>query len=563
MRPILIAGVLLFTVLTFYSALWFKSEQIEADVTDRVTEGLAAADASDISLNVDGRHVTLSGVVYDAETEGRYLNVANDTYGALGPVDGLTLQTGGGFLNAVKSPEGITLTGAVPSEAARAALLRAASTSTDGAVVDELTVGAPTGAWTDEASFGLGEIAKLSAGVLSITPDNYLLSGVTDADPDTVKAPLAERAGWQSFISAPAAASDLEGNLASLQGTVAERDSTIIALTAERDTLATSLADMARSRDAALAEQGATAAEIIAQRDTLAGQLRGVTARREVLSQTVAGLAAERDGLQQSVATLTAERDTAVTALADLRASLDDTQSDTAALRGQVSEAQTELDAREATIEGLNGQIADLTGQVTALTGQLQNQAATLNSGEERDATLRAQIAELQSGSAALEADVGALNALVAERDATIADLRAAAPATVASDAATRIAAQCGARATEIVQNAQINFSSGTANISGDSVETLERLTGIALACADRGLAVEIGGHTDSEGSDEDNQTLSERRAQSVAQFMIDRGVPAATLAPVGFGEAQPIGDNATVEGRQQNRRISFDWRAR
>ena len=143
----------------------------------------------------------------------------------------------------------------------------------------------------------------------------------------------------------------------------------------------------------------------------------------------------------------------------------------------------------------------------------------------------------------------------------------AAAPAATTTSAntgdASQIAAQCGARAGEILQNAQINFSSGTANIRSTSVETLERLTGIALACADSGLAVEIGGHTDSQGSDTSNQSLSELRAQAVARFMTDRGVPADTLNPIGFGEAQPIGDNETREGRQANRRISFEWQAR
>ena len=90
----------------------------------------------------------------------------------------------------------------------------------------------------------------------------------------------------------------------------------------------------------------------------------------------------------------------------------------------------------------------------------------------------------------------------------------------------------------------------------------LERLTGIALACVGEGLIVEVGGHTDSQGTDENNQALSEARAAAVVTFMADRGVPTNGLRAVGFGETQPISDNATPAGRAENRRISFEWKA-
>ena len=162
MRPILILGVLFFTLLTFYSALWYKSEEIEADITTRVTNDLDTAQAKDVEIDVDGRHVTLSGIVYDTDTESAYLDTADQTYGALGPIDGLMLQNGGGFLKAIKSDAGITLTGAVPSDAARTALLATSADGTDGEVVDAMTVGAAAGNWTDEAGFGLSQMAALT-----------------------------------------------------------------------------------------------------------------------------------------------------------------------------------------------------------------------------------------------------------------------------------------------------------------------------------------------------------------------------------------------------------------
>lgn len=67
---------------------------------------------------------------------------------------------------------------------------------------------------------------------------------------------------------------------------------------------------------------------------------------------------------------------------------------------------------------------------------------------------------------------------------------------------------------------------------------------------------IDVLGHTDSTGSDAYNQSLSERRAQSVASYLSARGVARARIGTRGFGEAQPIASNETEEGRAQNRRV-------
>jgi OOP family OmpA-OmpF porin len=63
-------------------------------------------------------------------------------------------------------------------------------------------------------------------------------------------------------------------------------------------------------------------------------------------------------------------------------------------------------------------------------------------------------------------------------------------------------------------------------------------------------------GHTDSIGTDEYNQGLSERRASSVREYLVDQGVPADRIETKGMGESQPVATNETPEGRQQNRRV-------
>ncbi len=69
---------------------------------------------------------------------------------------------------------------------------------------------------------------------------------------------------------------------------------------------------------------------------------------------------------------------------------------------------------------------------------------------------------------------------------------------------------------------------------------------------------IDVYGHTDSTGSDAFNQTLSERRAQTVANYLTSRGVAQARLRWQGFGETMPVADNTTEEGRARNRRVEI-----
>jgi outer membrane protein OmpA-like peptidoglycan-associated protein len=78
---------------------------------------------------------------------------------------------------------------------------------------------------------------------------------------------------------------------------------------------------------------------------------------------------------------------------------------------------------------------------------------------------------------------------------------------------------------------------------------------GIILRKFDRSV-VEVAGHTDSQGSDDYNFALSQRRARAVAMYLEDQGIDGRRLDSVGFGEEQPIASNASESGRAQNRRV-------
>ena len=70
---------------------------------------------------------------------------------------------------------------------------------------------------------------------------------------------------------------------------------------------------------------------------------------------------------------------------------------------------------------------------------------------------------------------------------------------------------------------------------------------------------VTVVGHTDSSGADAYNQQLSQRRAESVQQFLVSQGIDRSRLEARGYGESRPVADNGTPAGRERNRRVEFN----
>ena len=79
-----------------------------------------------------------------------------------------------------------------------------------------------------------------------------------------------------------------------------------------------------------------------------------------------------------------------------------------------------------------------------------------------------------------------------------------------------------------------------------------------ALLSQHERVVVEVAGHTDSSGSDAYNQGLSERRANSVRDYLVEKGVRASRLSAKGYGESMPVASNDTKEGRAENRRVEL-----
>jgi OOP family OmpA-OmpF porin len=101
-----------------------------------------------------------------------------------------------------------------------------------------------------------------------------------------------------------------------------------------------------------------------------------------------------------------------------------------------------------------------------------------------------------------------------------------------------------------------INFATNSASISPSSHAAMDEVA--AILQANPTIKVEVGGHSDSTGAAAYNQKLSLRRADSVKNYLVAKGVSADQLVAKGYGESQPVASNLTVEGRKENRRIEF-----
>lgn len=101
-----------------------------------------------------------------------------------------------------------------------------------------------------------------------------------------------------------------------------------------------------------------------------------------------------------------------------------------------------------------------------------------------------------------------------------------------------------------------VNFDTDKSTIRPDARIILEEA--ITTLKAEGEVTIAVEGHTDSQGSDQYNQGLSERRAKAVAEYLESHGIARSRMETTGFGESKPVADNDTADGRAQNRRVEL-----
>jgi outer membrane protein OmpA-like peptidoglycan-associated protein len=205
----------------------------------------------------------------------------------------------------------------------------------------------------------------------------------------------------------------------------------------------------------------------------------------------------------------------------------DQAQSDAAT--AQAAKAQAESDAAKARADAADAQTA--TAQAKSEMAANQASSATAVSAAQADAEqsrLTAQKAEADQAAMRMRLSVQ-LNSILQTRDS--------------------------ARGL-IVSMSDVLFDTGQYSLKPGAREKLAKVAGILLAYP--GLNIEVGGYTDNVGGDAMNQTLSENRAGSVRDYLVQEGVATGSVSSKGFGNSLPVASNDDSTGRQQNRRVEL-----
>jgi outer membrane protein OmpA-like peptidoglycan-associated protein len=168
---------------------------------------------------------------------------------------------------------------------------------------------------------------------------------------------------------------------------------------------------------------------------------------------------------------------------------------------------------------------------------------------QEQQAQRAAEIAARQK--AAADADAERARQAAAQAESEKADLRKQ----LLQQLSTILQTRDSARGL-IVNMSDVLFDTGSCTLKPGAREKLAKISGILLAYPS--LKIQVEGHTDSVGGDDYNQRLSEQRAQSVREYLVDQMVSADAVTAFGFGKSKPVATNDTPEGRQQNRRVEL-----
>ncbi len=212
----------------------------------------------------------------------------------------------------------------------------------------------------------------------------------------------------------------------------------------------------------------------------------------------------------------------------------DQAQSDQA--RAELARNQAESDAAKARIDTANAQSATAKAQSDMADNQAAS-ATALNAAQADADRSRSAALEAQQGLQQAENDKAAMRTRLSEQLNSILQTR---------DSARGL----------IVSMSDVLFDTGKYSLKPGAREKLAKVAGILLAYP--GLNIEVGGYTDNVGGDSMNQQLSENRASSVRDYLVQQGVAVNSVTSKGFGNTLPVASNDSSSGRQQNRRVEL-----
>jgi outer membrane protein OmpA-like peptidoglycan-associated protein len=235
------------------------------------------------------------------------------------------------------------------------------------------------------------------------------------------------------------------------------------------------------------------------------------------------------------------ERQAAANAQAQTRAQADDAtrqkeqaQSDQA--RAEFAKGQAEGDAAKARNEAIDAR-SETAKAKSDMADSLASSANALSLPQSDAEQSRLAAQQAQQAAQQSEADKAAMRTRLSDQLNSILQTR---------DSARGL----------IVSMSDVLFDTGKYSLKPGAREKLAKVAGILLAYP--GLNIEVGGYTDNVGGDEMNQRLSEHRADSVRDYLVQQGVATNSLSSKGFGNTLPVASNDNSAGRQQNRRVEL-----
>src|ERR1700733_9043647 len=204
---------------------------------------------------------------------------------------------------------------------------------------------------------------------------------------------------------------------------------------------------------------------------------------------------------------------------------------------------------KQAAERQLNADNAKRDAEAAAQQSQLQAQQSQLEAERARAAQAEADADRARAEAAAAEAQAraAAANKSATDANAVREKLRAQLNSVLATSESARGL---------IVNMSDVLFDTGKYTLKPNTQISLAKVSGILQAYP--GLKVQVEGYTDSVGSDDYNQKLSENRADAVRNFLLTQGVQETNISATGYGKAKPVADNTTAQGRAQNRRVQL-----
>lgn len=559
-----------------------RQGNVEADLATRGGAKLAESGLEWAKVAVAGRDAVITGEAPEPNLRALAISAADRTFGIRNVVDKTTVlpEAKPYTLSAVKDGNAITLTGFVPNAAARAAVEEAAKKANPGANITnnlKFARGAPANL-VQSATFGLGELNKLSGGAISLVDSSLSVHGrAADLPKFTdIEAKLAALPAGLKLTKGLAPGDILPPVIKPFHFS-AEKTAASITLTGfapnEQAKAALGTAATASGKSVInnlVIADGAPAGDWQSAGSKLVAELAKLNTGKAVLSDNMA----------------------TISGVGALGVNEDVVKGDLKALPTGFSLVKADIDAgviRPYLLNIARGEGAiTLTGFVpdAKARGEIVGQAKKFFEGDRIDDKLVEGPGAPKDFVAVAKAGLQDLSRLLPGSSFNLSDANASLKGMAQFDhAREQIATQfrrnvpggfnsaveiavaplpppitsspeCDLLYKDVLSRAPIRFRTASAELSEESLGLLDRLTVVTLRCSH--AKIEIGGHTDSDGSPQANAELSRRRAEAVASHMVRAGIPVERLEAVGYGETKPVAANDSAENKAKNRRIEF-----